>query len=217
MSITTGISKGPVIHEFKASNYAVPKGGSFVLSWSIEADKADLYRNGSFYQTLGNSQQSLERTEFYDSDKDVTYEIVAVKNGVQARSKAVVIKCITSASSTADISKYLLQSVPWAKFTGIAGIIICSVIVILSLITSLSSPESYPVLLTIIPCLALLFPIIFLLRFAGKLKPALAFNDNSHLMESFKNLKSYFKSMGILIIIYLTILLVALVVILINL
>ena len=94
METNAGSSRGAIINEFNSSTYAIPRGGSFILSWNVEADKIDLYRNGSFFQTLGTSQQSLEKSEFYDSEKDVTYELVAVKNGIQARSKPLVIKCV---------------------------------------------------------------------------------------------------------------------------
>jgi hypothetical protein len=78
MDIKADSSKGGVIHEFKSNANTVQRGGTFTLSWDVEADKTDLYRNGVFFQTLGNSQRSLEKSEFYDSEKDVTFERVAV-------------------------------------------------------------------------------------------------------------------------------------------
>jgi hypothetical protein len=179
MNLTTGASKGAIIHDFSSNTKVVQKGGSFVLTWNVEADKIDLYRNGAFFQTLGKSQQSLERTEFYDSDKDVTYELVAFKDGVQSKSKPVIIKCALPSSPSINpiIADHLLKSIPWIKFIAIAG--------------------------TILSFLLLLIPMIFLFRFANKVKPGLASNNNNLLNDAFKNLKYYFKSLGIIILIFL--------------
>ena len=186
MNLTTGASKGAIIHEFSSNTNVVQKGGSFVLTWNVDADKIDLYRNGALFQTLGRSQQSLERTEFYDSDKDVTYELVAFKDGVQSKSKPVIIKCALPPSPSINpiIADHLLKTVPWVKFVAIAGIILSF--------------------------LLLLIPMIFLLRFANKVKLGLASDNSNILNDAFKNIKYYFKSLGIIILIFLLIVLIIL-------
>jgi uncharacterized membrane protein (DUF485 family) len=47
------------------------------------------------------------------------------------------------------------------------------------------------------------FPCLFLFRFASKMKHALAANDQAQLNTSFQNLKSLFRFVGILTIIFL--------------
>lgn len=49
------------------------------------------------------------------------------------------------------------------------------------------------------------FPIMYMLRFSGKLKWALNSNDQQALTDAFKNLKFYFRFLGIIIIISLLI------------
>lgn len=215
MDIKAGASKGAIIHEFKSNTYEVPRGGTFTLSWNAEADKIELYRNGSFFQMLGTSQQTFEKTEFYDSDKDVTYELVAVKNGIQARSKPVVIKCVTSSSTQlpAELLKYVFQSVPWATSVSKIGIITCSLTIIISLIALTDDLDYWQ---GIVFCLPLLIPLIFLYRFSRKVKPALFNNDKTNFNESFRYLISYSKWIGIVITVYLIILLLALIISLIN-
>ncbi|HEX2394084.1 MAG TPA: hypothetical protein VHI78_01995 [Bacteroidales bacterium] len=215
MDSETRASKGAIIHEFKSNTNVIQRGGTFILSWNVEADQIDLFRNGTFFQTLGTSQQSLEKSEFYDSDKDVTFELVATKNGIQARSKPVVIRCtsLSSTQSSPDISKDLIEAVPWANFIGITGIVFASLVIISGLI---GGNFSRVILLAIIPGLILIFPYIFLIRFSSRIKQAAANKDNARLIEAFKNLRLYFKSLGILIIIYLIILVIALIVVLIN-
>jgi len=205
MNFERKASKGAIIHEFKSNTNAIQRGGTFILSWNVEADQIDLFRNGTFFQTLGTSQQSLEKSEFYDSDKDVTFELVASKNGIQARSKPVVIKCINTSQAIlpAEISQYLLQSLKWAKMAGSSGIIICSIIIVLSLFAGF--PNRY---ILMFAGITFLFPSLFLLRFARKLKLYMPFVDKDQWVESIKILKRYFKSMGLFIIIYLTILLI---------
>lgn len=193
-------SKGAIIHDFRSNVSSVQRGGSFILSWNVEADKIDLYRNGAFFQTLGTSQQSLEKSEFYDSDKDVTFELVATKNGIQARSKPIVIKC--AATSTAiphpDFSNHLVKTIPWANFLAISGLIIMFMAIIASLIAGSFNSVMY---VSIIPALILLLPYVFLLRFTSKIKRAFAKNEDNTWSEAFNNLRLFFKWMGITIII----------------
>ena len=47
------------------------------------------------------------------------------------------------------------------------------------------------------------FPLFFLLQFAGKMRTALAANEQDGLNEAFLNLKKYFRYLGIIVIIVL--------------
>jgi hypothetical protein len=203
MNSTTRDSKGAIIHEFKSNAIVIERGGNFTLTWKVEADQIDLYRNGTFFQTLGTSQQSLEKSEFYDSDKDVTYELVAIKNGIQARSKPVVIRCAISKTnhSIPDFSKDILQFLPWTKFISIT----CLVIALLIIITGLIIAESFSiVLLTLIPGLLLLLPNFVLLRFSLKVRQS-SNKDYTYLSDALKLLKLYFKLTWMAIILFFAI------------
>lgn len=214
MDINAGASRGAIIHEFKSNTNTVQRGGAFTLSWNVEADKTDLYRNGVFFQTLGSSQQSLEKTEFYDSEKDVTYELVAIKNGIQARSKPLVISLSKgSPTPSAEISGFLLQHVQWAKLIGLSGILICLVTIFFNFLVGAMEPAMF---ITLIPCLLFLVPLVHLFKYAGKLKPSLFNNDNAQLLESFKHLMDYIKWMGILILISFIVFLFVLIVVLLE-
>jgi hypothetical protein len=127
----------------------------------------------------------------------------------------VVIKCATSsiAQPPVQISMYLLKCVPWAKFIGICGILIWAVTTIGGLVAGASDPRILP---SIIPWSALFIPVVFLLRFARSLKVSATDKSSINLEESFKHLMSYFKSIGILILVYIAVSILTLFIILVT-
>lgn len=209
MNSNSGPSKGAIIHQFSSSSTLVNDGESFILSWNVEADKIDLHRNGVFFQSLGVSQQSLERTEFYDGHKDVTYELIAYKEGVQSRSRPIVIKSASAQSAgsssqslNAAIGADLLTMASWARIIAIPGIIFSGVAVIICLLSIGSRHSNALNFLIIVIVIFQLFPLVFLLRFAKKARPGVSQLDEDSLKDAFKNIKYYFIYAGILAIIF---------------
>lgn len=112
---------------------------------------------------------------------------------------------------TPEIREFLRETAKWGKFLAIIGIVIMVIIGIFaiiatffmgSLLTSMPGAEGmiggafFFVYFGLLICLYV-FPVLYLYRFSTKLKVALAQDDQQHLYESFKNLKSLFKFMGI--------------------
>ncbi|MEP7144504.1 MAG: IPT/TIG domain-containing protein [Ferruginibacter sp.] len=77
----------PVIGDFVVVNnaekngdeYQVNSGEYFNLSWKVKnADSLQLYKNGCFYQTLSNDDESIELTEVFDeTEKKIEYTLRA--------------------------------------------------------------------------------------------------------------------------------------------
>ena len=130
-----------------------------------------------------------------------------------------------------DARSYLTETAKWGKFLAIIGFIGCGLMVVLGLFAgtifaSLSSfggrqyagseyTAGIGIMLTVLYiCLALLyfFPCLFLYRYASFMQGALRRDDVSALNTSFRNLKSLFKFMGILMIIALAFYALALVI-----
>lgn len=112
------------------------------------------------------------------------------------------------------VTNYLSETAKWGKFLAIMGFIGCGLLLLVgifagSLMASLSSIEgagmSSTFLMALYIGIALLyfFPCLYLFNFASKMQKALRSNDQIQLTESFKNLKSCYKFMGILMIIIL--------------
>ena len=109
---------------------------------------------------------------------------------------------------------YLNEAAKWGKFLSIMGFIFCGLLVIFAffagtiMATSFSQlgatfgPGFGTILTIIYLAIALLyfFPCLYLFRFSVKMQQALRSNDQLSLTESFKNLKSNFKFLGILTI-----------------
>jgi len=115
-------------------------------------------------------------------------------------------------------SAYLGETARWAKFLAIVGFIFCGLLALFALFAgSIFSAAMRgfggggiafgggAVLTVVYLLLALLyfFPCLYLFRFASKMQVALGNNDQQQLSESFKNLKSCYRFMGILMIIIL--------------
>lgn len=209
MKVTSGPKAGALIHQFSASSNPVAKGEPFTLSWDVEdADRIELYRNGMQFQVVGAAQNSLERTEFYDSDKDVTYQLFAHKDGIQSKSKPLVIKLKSAGGSNvmdAEIARHLHVIAPWAKFIAITGLTLLglSIIWILSYMTKPGNRVQSAEIIIFILLLIMFIPMFFMLKFGSHLKKALDDPGNRGLATSFLSLKLYFLYIGFITIVFL--------------
>lgn len=118
---------------------------------------------------------------------------------------------------------HLLETARWAKFLAVAGLI-CTVLMLLGgvvysywLTTVVQITQDFPtaslnskdaILVTIasaiiflIWAVVLVFPLMYMLRFANQMKIALNSNDQQNLNASFQNLKRLFRYVGIVTII----------------
>ena len=134
----------------------------------------------------------------------------------------------------APSSAYLSETAKWAKFFAILGFIGCGLIVciaffagsILSATFSRYGMEggsaassmggAFITVIYILIALLYFFPCLYLFRFATKMQSALRTNEQEQLANSFKNLKSCFRFLGILTIILLSIYALALIFIIIG-
>jgi hypothetical protein len=112
---------------------------------------------------------------------------------------------------------YLRETAKWAKFMAIMGFIACAFLVLIAVFAGSVIASGFGsfsgggmagmgiVVSIIYIALALLlfFPNLYLFRFAGQMQTALRNNDQALLTTSFGNLKSYYKFIGILVIIML--------------
>jgi len=115
---------------------------------------------------------------------------------------------------------HLSETAKWARFLAIIGFIFCGLIVIGGILFASSfaaflpsdMPESSVAtsglgvamaIIYIIGAAIYFFPCLFLYRFAQRMRIALAGNEQEDLNESFSNLKSLFRYVGIITIIFL--------------
>ncbi|HEX7904866.1 MAG TPA: hypothetical protein VF487_13400 [Chitinophagaceae bacterium] len=220
MSISQGSTTGNlIIHHFNASINPVKRGESFTLSWNVEgADKIELYRNGALFQTLGGLQTSIDRTEFYDSENEVRYELVAHRQGRQVRSKPVTIKFNAPSYSSggaatitnSDTTKLLVRSAMWAKFIAICGIVLLSLFVLIALIMNVTRVNDAfgTSVFAAIMVAVFLAPAIMLLSFANHTNRSMERSNGSDLVSSFRYLKFFFQVVGITLIILMFITLI---------
>lgn len=113
----------------------------------------------------------------------------------------------------------LREASKWTKFLSIVGFIFCGFLVLIGIFaaslfatmgTQFGSPmpagtASLVSGIYIIGALVYFFPCLFLFRFSTRIQVALRNNDQLLLNTALGNLKSYFKFMGILTIIMLSI------------
>jgi hypothetical protein len=119
-------------------------------------------------------------------------------------------------------TRFLSETAKWAKFLSIIGFIVVGLIVVGAifagaLLSSLpgfgnssvsAMAGSLSIILTIIYLLVALlyfFPCLYMFRFSTKMKKALLENNQDMLIASFENLKSCFKFMGIMTIVFISI------------
>lgn len=120
---------------------------------------------------------------------------------------------------------HLNETARWAKFLAVVGLILLALTVLTGIAaTFFMAPafrgalaDDYRTPMTnfenmgavvmlavyLVIVLIALFPMLFLLRFANKMKKALATNDQTLLNISFQNIKAYFRYLGIITIIVL--------------
>jgi hypothetical protein len=131
---------------------------------------------------------------------------------------------------------YLKETAKWAKFLGILGFIASGIIVIASFFigsifakfNNMATPDApnpmgammgaFGGTITVIYLLLgvlVFFISLFLFRFGAKMKIALQNPDQDVLNLSLKNLKNYFRTHGIIAVIYLSIVALALIIVLI--
>jgi len=112
---------------------------------------------------------------------------------------------------------YLGETARWAKFLAIVGFIFCALIAIMGIFISsfLSKYNDTPGMPTgfssaygtgmtifyLVVAIIMVFPYLFLLRFANAMQTALKGNDQPNMITAFRNLKSFFKFVGIVTII----------------
>ena len=115
-----------------------------------------------------------------------------------------------------QIKDYLKEAAKWANFLAILGFIGIGLMVLLGLFfaifmgfmndslgqanpySSLGIGQGMLGLVYIIMALFYFFPVLYMYKFAKKMKDALYSNSTEQLTDSFKNLKSLFKFMGVL-------------------
>lgn len=102
--------------------------------------------------------------------------------------------------------EFLRETAKWAYLLAIVGFVFIGLMIVLgifmgTMMSSLETPASIPgALLSVFYIgisLVYLFPVLYLYRFASKMKKAFAENNNEDLEEGFKNLKSHYKFIGV--------------------
>jgi hypothetical protein len=119
---------------------------------------------------------------------------------------------------------HLADAARWARFLAICGFVLLGLMLLFGIFMmigmsseiSSSISQEYGnnsmfgamgmgvfVLGWIISALIIFFPLLYLLRFANRMRASLNGNDQQELNNSFQNLKAYFKYLGIITIIVL--------------
>lgn len=123
------------------------------------------------------------------------------------------------------VTTYLGETAKWAKFLAIVGFVFCGIMAIIAVFAgSLMSTAFgsmggdggmsgiFVTLLYLVIAALYFFPCLYLFHFANKMQRALRQNDQGSLTDSFRNLKSCYKFLGILMIIVLAFYAIALIV-----
>ena len=115
-----------------------------------------------------------------------------------------------------NTSAYLKETARWAKFMAILGFVFCGLFVIVAVFAGSIFATAFSALgtagfgaaggvfisaLYILIALLYFFPCLYLFNFSAKMQTALRNNDQEQLNLSFKNLKSCYRYIGILMII----------------
>lgn len=119
-------------------------------------------------------------------------------------------------------NSYLGEAAKWGKFLAIMGFILCGLLVVIALFagtlmasmmsgfggneaaaTGAAMGGGIITFVYIVFALVYFFPCLYLFNFSSKMQAALRSNQQETLNTSFRNLKSCFKFMGILMIIML--------------
>jgi hypothetical protein len=117
---------------------------------------------------------------------------------------------------------YLGETARWAKFLSIVGFVMCGLMIIFALFagsilstfsrlgnndtftSTMGMGGAFISLIYIVISLLYFFPCLYLFNFSTKMQTALRNNDQTTLNSSFGNLKSCFKFVGILTIVFLS-------------
>ncbi|HEX6222998.1 MAG TPA: hypothetical protein VFZ52_01220, partial [Chryseolinea sp.] len=129
VSSATSNFSSPVIKSFRVSQQRVRKGEPFQLEWKTEgADKVEIFRNGNLLTTVVPTVESIERKEFYDSDSDVVYQLLAHGGGSSARSEPVKVSLIREGVASKSnrwigwvLGAVALLLIGWLVFTKFLG------------------------------------------------------------------------------------------------
>ncbi len=117
---------------------------------------------------------------------------------------------------------HLTDAAKWARFLAITGMVLLAIMAIFSVVGmgiglgQMETTSDLPgydtsgmasaagvtmIVVTLIVVVIVFFPLLFLLRFSNAMRNALAANDQEMLIDSFLNMKRYFRYLGILTII----------------
>lgn len=123
---------------------------------------------------------------------------------------------------TENTKKYLKTMASWTTFMAVLGFISIAFLVLASIIMLVMGKKSigsaaipfqgfysFMGLFYIVFAVMYIFPNLFLLRFSQKTKNALVNQDTNGLEEGVKNMKSYWKFMGIMIIVMIAMMIIA--------
>lgn len=110
---------------------------------------------------------------------------------------------------------FLKETGKWAKFLSIVGFVSMGIMIIAALFAS-TLPNTIPGLentlmssaglisgLYVLMAAIYFFPFYYLFQFSNKINKALKQNDNRLLEDSFKNLKSHYKFIGVFTLIFI--------------
>jgi len=125
-------------------------------------------------------------------------------------------------SINTEIRGYLKETAKWGKFIAIVGFVMMALLVIFALFagtvmaTAMSQLQGMEdagaagavgsgmiTFIYILMAMLYFFPLLYLYRFSTKIQAALQSDDQYYLSEAFRNLKSLYKFMGIMMMVML--------------
>ncbi|MCL2139830.1 MAG: hypothetical protein FWH41_09930 [Treponema sp.] len=119
---------------------------------------------------------------------------------------------------TENMIYYLKGASPWLRFIGIAGLIFIGLVILVLIIAVVGITRAVPssegsafiglmgggvAFIYILMMAIYIFPLLFMYRFGKKIKTYLYTGTNEDLEDAFKNNKSLWTFMGVLLIIFL--------------
>lgn len=110
--------------------------------------------------------------------------------------------------------EYLRETAKWAKFIAIVGFVMIGLMVLIAFfmgafLSAFSQdmpspiPASFFTVLYLILAGVYVFPVLYLFRFATKMQIAINKQDQQYLQDSLSNLKSHYKFIGIVMLIFI--------------
>lgn len=130
---------------------------------------------------------------------------------------------ILNLAITDRANDFLKEAARWARFLAIFGFVVMGIVVLAGIglttyFSALMATELGPMGGAILPAVYILFsllyffPCLYLFRFARKTRSAILASDATLLEAGFKNLKAFFRYMGMLLIILLAFYAIAIVI-----